>query len=203
MLVEVNCESDFVARTDDFQQLVKDVLAEIEQAGDAATDAWLQDPNGPVQQRVAAGDRQARREHGGPPLRPLRRPGLRRASTSTWAARSASRSSSAASTPRSGRARGVRRRSSRKSRCRLRRPARPTSSRDGGAGRRPRQGESDLPRADGELGQAGASHRQDRRGQAGQLLLAGRAARSAVDPRSEDDGRRTCSPPPTRRSARR
>jgi elongation factor Ts len=53
-LVEVNCESDFVARTDDFQQLMQDVLAEIEKAGDRATDAWLQDPNGPVQQRVAA-----------------------------------------------------------------------------------------------------------------------------------------------------
>jgi elongation factor Ts len=53
-LVEVNCESDFVARTDDFQQLLKDVLAEIEQAGDRATEAWLQDPSGPVQQRVAA-----------------------------------------------------------------------------------------------------------------------------------------------------
>ena len=47
----------------------------------------------------------------------------------------------------------------------------------------------DLPRADGELRQAGQRHRQDRRGQAGELLLAGRAARSAVDPRSEDDGR--------------
>ena len=54
ILVEVNCESDFVARTDDFQRLVKDVLADIEKAGDAATDLWLQDPNGPVQQRVAA-----------------------------------------------------------------------------------------------------------------------------------------------------
>ena len=53
-LVEVNCESDFVARTDDFQQLVKDVLAEIEKAGDRATDAWLQDAGGPVQLRVAA-----------------------------------------------------------------------------------------------------------------------------------------------------
>ena len=53
-LVEVNCESDFVARTDDFQQLVKDVLAEIEKAGDAANDAWLKDPAGPVHQRVAA-----------------------------------------------------------------------------------------------------------------------------------------------------
>lgn len=54
ILVEVNCESDFVARTDDFQQLVKDVLAEIDRAGDAATEAWLQDPNGPVRQRVAS-----------------------------------------------------------------------------------------------------------------------------------------------------
>ena len=53
-LVEVNCESDFVARTEDFQQLVKDVLAEIEKAGDRATDAWLQAAGGPVQLRVAA-----------------------------------------------------------------------------------------------------------------------------------------------------
>src|ERR1043166_8622091 len=30
VLVEVNCESDFVARTDDFQQLIADVLAAIE-----------------------------------------------------------------------------------------------------------------------------------------------------------------------------
>src|SRR6266576_1225234 len=30
ILVEVNCESDFVARTPDFQQLVQDVLGEIE-----------------------------------------------------------------------------------------------------------------------------------------------------------------------------
>jgi elongation factor Ts len=55
ILVEVNCESDFVARTDDFQQLVKDVLAEIQKAGDRATDDWLKDPAGPIQQRVAAG----------------------------------------------------------------------------------------------------------------------------------------------------
>jgi elongation factor Ts len=52
-LVEVNCESDFVARTDDFQQLIKDVLALIDSAGDAANDAWLKDPQGPVAQRVA------------------------------------------------------------------------------------------------------------------------------------------------------
>jgi elongation factor Ts len=54
ILVEVNCESDFVARTDDFQHLVRDVLAEIEKAGDRASDEWLRDPNGPVQQRIAA-----------------------------------------------------------------------------------------------------------------------------------------------------
>src|SRR5262245_20362528 len=53
-LVEVNCESDFVSATDDFKQLMTAVLTDIEQAGDAATDAWLQDPNGPVRQRVAA-----------------------------------------------------------------------------------------------------------------------------------------------------
>jgi elongation factor Ts len=53
ILVEVNCESDFVARTDEFQRLVADVLAEIEKRGDSADDAWLQDPNGPIRKRVA------------------------------------------------------------------------------------------------------------------------------------------------------
>ena len=53
-LVEVNCESDFVARTDDFQRLITDVLDAIDTAGAAATESWLKDPNGPVQLRVAA-----------------------------------------------------------------------------------------------------------------------------------------------------
>jgi elongation factor Ts len=53
ILAEVNCESDFVARTPDFQQLMQNVLAEIESAGDAATDAWLKDPQGPVIKHVA------------------------------------------------------------------------------------------------------------------------------------------------------
>src|SRR3989449_9119091 len=48
ILVEVNCESDFVARTDDFQKLIQDILDAIEKAGDAANDAWLTDPTGPV-----------------------------------------------------------------------------------------------------------------------------------------------------------
>src|SRR5262252_6346317 len=47
-LAEVNCESDFVARTPDFQQLMQRVLEEIATAGDAANDAWLKDPSGPI-----------------------------------------------------------------------------------------------------------------------------------------------------------
>ncbi|MGB7218006.1 MAG: translation elongation factor Ts [Vicinamibacterales bacterium] len=51
-LVEINCESDFVAKTDDFQQVVKDVLTAIEQAGDAANDLWLKDPQEPIIKRL-------------------------------------------------------------------------------------------------------------------------------------------------------
>jgi elongation factor Ts len=43
-----------VARTPDFQQLMSDVLDLVDNAGDGATDAWLQDPEGPVKKRVAA-----------------------------------------------------------------------------------------------------------------------------------------------------
>src|SRR6266849_2510826 len=53
-LAEVNCESDFVARTPDFQQLMANVLAEIEKAGDAANDAWLKDPHGPIGRLLAS-----------------------------------------------------------------------------------------------------------------------------------------------------
>lgn len=53
-LVEVNCESDFVARTEDFQDMVRDVLSAIDQAGDHATAAWLKDPQGPIHLRLAA-----------------------------------------------------------------------------------------------------------------------------------------------------
>jgi elongation factor Ts len=53
ILAEINCESDFVARTPDFQQLMQHVLAEIEKAGDAANEAWLKDPQGPVVKQVA------------------------------------------------------------------------------------------------------------------------------------------------------
>ena len=54
VLVEVTCETDFVARTADFRQLVSDVVGLIRAAGDSATDEWLRNPTGPVQQRVAA-----------------------------------------------------------------------------------------------------------------------------------------------------
>jgi elongation factor Ts len=54
ILVEVDCESDFVARTDDFQQLIQNALNEIEKMGDAANDPWLKDLNGPVHKHVAA-----------------------------------------------------------------------------------------------------------------------------------------------------
>ena len=66
-LVEVNCESDFVARTDDFQQLVKSVLAEIEKAGDGATDGVAEGPERPGAEARRRGHRQARREHGACP----------------------------------------------------------------------------------------------------------------------------------------
>jgi elongation factor Ts len=54
ILVEVNCESDFVARTPDFQELIQSVLTEIEKAGDAATAEWLADGNGVVTKLIAA-----------------------------------------------------------------------------------------------------------------------------------------------------
>src|SRR5262249_48017318 len=53
-LVEGNCEADFVARTDDFRELIDQVLTAIEKAGDAASDTWLNDPNGEVAKLVAA-----------------------------------------------------------------------------------------------------------------------------------------------------
>src|SRR5205085_12045234 len=52
ILAEINCESDFVARTPDFQQLMAEVLAEIEKAGDDANDDWLKDPNAQIAKHV-------------------------------------------------------------------------------------------------------------------------------------------------------
>jgi elongation factor Ts len=50
----VNCETDFVANTDDFKQLVKTVLDAIETAGDGAGESLLTDPNGPILPQVQA-----------------------------------------------------------------------------------------------------------------------------------------------------
>jgi elongation factor Ts len=54
VIAEINCETDFVARTDDFKALVEFVLDEATKAGAGATDAWAKDPAGPIQPRVAA-----------------------------------------------------------------------------------------------------------------------------------------------------
>ena len=121
MLVEVNCESDFVARTDDFQQLIKDVLAEIEKEGDCRRRGWLQDPDGPGEDARGRRHRQARREHGGAPLRALSRAGLRRP---VHPSGRQDRRPGRVRRRDAGhqRPRRIRRRWSRKSRCRLRRP---------------------------------------------------------------------------------
>ncbi len=52
MIVEVNCETDFVARTDDFQALVKFILDQAVAAGDGATTEWAKDPSGPIQPSI-------------------------------------------------------------------------------------------------------------------------------------------------------
>lgn len=53
ILVDVRCETDFAAKTDDFQRLIKDVIELVKQAGDKATPEWLTAAGGPVQTRVA------------------------------------------------------------------------------------------------------------------------------------------------------
>jgi len=54
VLVEVDCETDFVARTDDFQALARDVARAVFDAGHEATEAWLRDAEGPVAALVTA-----------------------------------------------------------------------------------------------------------------------------------------------------
>jgi len=54
VMVEVNCETDFVAKTDDFKALVAEVTGLVAAAGDAATPALLVDPAGPVAPRITA-----------------------------------------------------------------------------------------------------------------------------------------------------
>ena len=52
MIIEVNCETDFVARTDDFQALVQFIRDQAITLGDGATAEWAQDPNGPIHPRI-------------------------------------------------------------------------------------------------------------------------------------------------------
>jgi elongation factor Ts len=48
VLVEVNCESDFVARTDDFQRVSREIAEELGRAPTGTGSALLTDPNGPI-----------------------------------------------------------------------------------------------------------------------------------------------------------
>ena len=192
ILVEVNCESDFVARTDDFQQLVQRRPRRDRAGRRRGHRGWLRDPNGPVHLRVAAGIgklgenmavprfvRYAGQGYVGQYIHMGGKIGVQvefggvtpavagRDEFATLVKEIAMQIAAAS-------------------------PAYVVARR--GARRRARQGAGHLPRPDGELGQAGERHRQDRRGQARQLLLAGRAARPGVDPRSEDDRGRRRSP---------
>ena len=72
VLVEVNCESDFVARTDDFQELVHDLAMQIAAA----------DPQFVRKEDVTAGRARKREGH---PARPARSP---KASRRRWSTRS-------------------------------------------------------------------------------------------------------------------
>ena len=75
VLVEVNCETDFVAKTPDFQAIVKDIAAHIAKAAPADVEALLEQPfvRRPDRRPVRAGeDRGDQGKHRGPPLHPVR-----------------------------------------------------------------------------------------------------------------------------------
>ena len=176
----MNCESDFVARTDDFQQLIKRRPRRNREGGRRGRPTrGSKDPDGPVRKRVAAtigklgenmavprfvryagtGLRRAVHPHG----RQDRRPGgvRRRARRRSAAAKSS-------------------RRSSRKSRCRSRPPVRRYASREATCRPMCSRRKESIYRAQMEnSGKPAQRHRQDRRRQARKLLPAGRAARSA------------------------
>ncbi len=75
VMVEVNCESDFVARTDDFKELVHDVAMHI-----AAADPALPPPG----RRARGGARKGKGNR--PRARPARRQAGERSSTASWKA---------------------------------------------------------------------------------------------------------------------
>ena len=185
ILVEVNCESDFVARTPDFVQLMDQVSTEIEKAGDAANEAWLKDPNGPITswwRRSSPSSARTWRSRGScaTPARATS------ASTSTWAARSACRWSSAASRRRSPArdefatlVKEIAMQIAAASPSYVSREAVPADL---------LEKEKAIYRAQMEnSGKPANVHRQDRRGQARQLLRAVGADGPGVDSRPEDD----------------
>jgi len=67
---------------------MEQVLTEIEKAGDAANDAWLKDPQGPVIRHVAPVIAKLGEKHGRVAVRPASRARATSASTFIWAARS-------------------------------------------------------------------------------------------------------------------
>ena len=187
VLVEVNCESDFVARTDEFQQLMENIVSAIEQAGDAANDAWLADPNGPVQmllkpvigklgENMAAPRlvRYAGKGYVGQYIHLGGKIGVQ-VEFSGVTPEVAGRDDFAALV------KEVAMQIAAASPTYVSREAVPADLLD--------KERADLPRADGKLRQAGERHRQNRRGQARKLLRAGCADRSAVDSRPEGDRR--------------
>jgi len=85
VLLEVNCESDFVAKSDDFNNFVKDVAMQIA----AASPDWS-----PVTRSPSMSSARRRRSSRS---RPSRQASPRRSSTRSWRASSASSTPSAAS----------------------------------------------------------------------------------------------------------
>ena len=161
ILVEVNCESDFVARTPDFQQLVEDVISEIERAGDGATESWLADPNGPIQKRVAAGIAKLGENMAVRRFVAIRRPDPDELHRTIHPHGRKDRRASRVQPRRSaaGRPRGVRDagQGNRHADCGSE-PVLHVACRR--SGRHPRPGEIHLPGAGGRPGETGAGHRQ-------------------------------------------
>ena len=110
VLVEVNCETDFVARTDDFQALAKEIAMQI-----AAADPRFVQPRGRARRRAREGEGDLPR-----PVRGLRQAGAASSTRSSRASSGASTRRSACST-----SRRCATRTSRSSRCCRRRPPRP------------------------------------------------------------------------------
>jgi Translation elongation factor Ts len=187
----VNCESDFVARTPDFIALMDQVLTEIERAGDAANDAWLKDPQGPVIKHIAPVIAKLGENMG--VSRFVRYAGKGYVGQYVHlGAKIAVMVEMAGVTPAiSGREEFAA--LVKELAMQVARPARRTRP-VMRFRRSPREGKGDLPRADGRLGKAGQRSREDHRGQARELLQADRPHRPGLDPRHDGQDERQGGP---------